>query len=209
MSTIAPVAKDVAARHAALEELLILDTAKEPVFVAIAALAAAICETAIALISLVDRHRQWFKARVGLDVRETPREVAFCAHAILNPEMMEVPDAASDPRFGDNPLVLDESSYAELRPYIEATLRGEMTSVGGHASVDGRPCWFRSDYIPDRETDGRVRGFYALTFDVTTQKTAERLAATSEHRLRLICDNVPAAVCYIDEQRCYRYNNAA
>ena len=131
------------ARHAALEELLILDTAKEPVFVAIAALAAAICETAIALISLVDRHRQWFKARVGLDVRETPREVAFCAHAILNPEMMEVPDAASDPRFGDNPLVLDESPYAELRPYIDATLRGEMTSVGGHASVDGRPCWFR------------------------------------------------------------------
>ena len=92
---------------------------------------------------------------------------------------------------------------------IDATLRGEMTSVGGHASVDGRPCWFHSEYIPDRETDGRVRGFYALTFDVTTQKTAERLAATSEHRLRLICDNAPAAVCYINEQRCYRYNNAA
>ncbi|MEO6381744.1 MAG: GAF domain-containing protein, partial [Nitrobacter sp.] len=96
------------ARLAALEEMLILDTAEEPVFDAIAALAAAICATPIALISLVDRNRQWFKARVGLDVRETPREVAFCAHAILNPEIMEVPDAASDPRFRDNPMVVDD-----------------------------------------------------------------------------------------------------
>ncbi|XFA73301.1 PAS domain S-box protein [Thermosynechococcaceae cyanobacterium Okahandja] len=92
-------------RQHALENYHILDTPPEPVFDDIVNLVATICETPIALISLVDRNRQWFKAKVGIDACETPRDVAFCAHVILQPELMIVPDAREDPRFADNPLV--------------------------------------------------------------------------------------------------------
>src|ERR1700682_2650155 len=74
-------------------------------------LASAICETPIALISIVDAERQWFKARKGLSMAETPRDVSFCGHAILSTDVFEVPDTALDPRFADNPLATGE-------PYI-------------------------------------------------------------------------------------------
>ena len=93
-------------RLAKLSSLGVLDTLPQKAFDDITALASAICKTPVALISLVDRDRQWFKSRVGLDVEQTPREVAFCSHAILSPnEVMVVEDATLDPRFHDNPLV--------------------------------------------------------------------------------------------------------
>lgn len=102
----APLPDDEAARLAALRELLVLDSSPEPVFDGIARMAAEICGTPIALLSLVDAERQWFKANVGLHgVTETPRDVAFCAHAILGESVFEVPDAADDGRFAGNPLV--------------------------------------------------------------------------------------------------------
>ncbi|MFM2090715.1 MAG: hypothetical protein RLZZ127_1204 [Planctomycetota bacterium] len=94
-------------RIAVLRRLGILDTAPEPDFDGVVALAAAIAGVPIALVSLVDERRQWFKARHGLDASETPRDVAFCAHAILDPDHpFVIEDAETDPRFCDNPLVV-------------------------------------------------------------------------------------------------------
>ncbi len=89
-----------------LRQLAVMDTGHEPVFDALARTASAICGTPIALVSLIDDTRQWFKANIGLEgVAQTSRKVAFCAHAIAGTELMEVPDALEDARFVSNPLV--------------------------------------------------------------------------------------------------------
>ena len=93
-------------RLAALQNLRILDTPPEDAFDDLVRIASAVCGMPMATISLIDRDRQWFKARLGLDAPETSRDSAFCAHAILEPDrVMVVPDALDDLRFHDNPLV--------------------------------------------------------------------------------------------------------
>jgi GAF domain-containing protein len=97
----------------------IMDTAAEQALDDLTGLAAAICETPICVISLLDDKRQWFKSRVGLELSETPREFAFCAHTILHDELMIVEDATLDARFAHNPLVTGE---AGIRFYAGAPL---------------------------------------------------------------------------------------
>lgn len=117
---------DEAPRLAALQKLKVLDTGPEAAFDELTQVASLVCGTPIALVSLIDAERQWFKARVGLDATETQREVAFCAYAIHSPEIMEVPDATADSRFAANPLV---TGAPDIRFYAGAPL----TTTGGHA----------------------------------------------------------------------------
>jgi GAF domain-containing protein len=136
----APIPADDEDRLRALRELLILDTPPEERFDRIVAFAASEFDVPIALISLIDRERQWFKARVGLDVCETAREISFCGHAILQPELFEVLDATRDPRFADNPLVVGAPF---IRFYIGAPLvlpTGE--AIGTLCLIDTQPRQF-------------------------------------------------------------------
>jgi len=94
-----PIPEDEEERLAALHQYEILDTAAEKSFNGLTSLAAAICKTPIALISLVDENRQWFKARCGLDVDETVRDISFCGHTILQPELFIVPRVIYCPRY--------------------------------------------------------------------------------------------------------------
>jgi len=97
------------ARLDALLAYAVLDSAPEDAFDDIARLAALICGTPMAAVSLVDADRQWFKARQGLALSETPRDVSVCDHALQEPDaVLEVFDATDDPRFATNPLVLDD-----------------------------------------------------------------------------------------------------
>ncbi|WP_266368944.1 GAF domain-containing sensor histidine kinase [Tellurirhabdus rosea] len=101
----APIPENEEVRLQALQDYAILDTLPEDDYDAITRLASVICDTPVSLISLVDRDRQWFKSAHGLEIRELPRDVAFCAHAILEPDhLFEIPDARQDDRFFDNPL---------------------------------------------------------------------------------------------------------
>jgi PAS domain S-box-containing protein len=107
----APLPANETKRLARLRDIGVLDSLPQQAFDDITALAASICGTPIALISLVDEDRQWFKSRLGLNAPQTPREVAFCSHAILQPDdVMVVPDALADERFQGNPLVDQDPS---------------------------------------------------------------------------------------------------
>jgi phosphoribosyl 1,2-cyclic phosphodiesterase/DNA-binding response OmpR family regulator len=104
----ATLPEDEETRLASLRQLRILDTEPEERFDRITRLAAAVFDVPIALVSLVDRDRQWFKSCYGISAKETSREASFCAHVVHNREMMLVTDALMDPRFADNPLVVNE-----------------------------------------------------------------------------------------------------
>jgi hypothetical protein len=135
MSALAPSTE--AARVAALDRYALLDSEPEQSFDELVELAAHICKTTMAMLSLVDDHRQWFKSKVGVQIRETPRDISFCAHAIQQSELFIIPDALQDPRFRENPLVTGEP---HIRFYAGAPLINEdHFALGTLCVVDREP----------------------------------------------------------------------
>ena len=125
------------ARLAALRSYGILDTPVEGAFDDITRIAAYVCQAPIAVVNLIDEHRQWFKSEIGLGVRETPLETSICAHAILQFDFMEVPDTTLDDRFNCNPLVTGDP---HLRFYAGALLKTSAGHALGTVCVlDTRP----------------------------------------------------------------------
>lgn len=184
-----PVPENENERLAALRSFDLLDTAPEFALDDITLLASRICGTPIAMISLVDEHRQWFKSRVGTTVSETPRDVAFCAHGIVQPDVFIVSDALTDARFADSPMV---TGNPKIRFYAGAPLITE----DGHAL--GMLCV--NDQVPRELSPEQMEALRALSRQVVAQfelrrslmelqKTYARLKKTEES-LRLLSSAV-------------------
>jgi PAS domain S-box-containing protein len=169
--TPAPLPQNESERLDALQRYEVLDTGPEQKFDDLTLLAALICQSPIALISLVDAERQWFKSRVGLTTSQTPRSVSFCGHAILEDDVMVVPDAAADARFADNPLVTGEPN---VRFYAGAPL----LTPGGQAL--GTLCVL--DRVPRELTPAQLDALRALARQVVAQlELRRRLQQEREH----------------------------
>ncbi|WP_428419017.1 PAS domain-containing protein [Methylibium sp.] len=197
----APTPLDEPERLRALERLDVLDSAPEREFDALVATAALVCGVPISLVSLVDHERQWFKANVGLPgVTETPRDVAFCAHAILDDGIFEVPDALADPRFADNPLV---ATAPDIRFYAGATLR---LSDGAHV---GTLCVI--DRVPRRLSEKQREALRLLSIAAVQALESRRMAralAASETRFRTLSEASPFGVFATDAAGACTYTNA-
>ncbi|MEV6929235.1 GAF domain-containing protein [Dactylosporangium sp. NPDC051485] len=169
--------------------MAILDTPPEADFDDIVRIASEICGAPISLVTLVDAERQWFKAKVGdVAVPETPREVAFCAHAIMGRDLMVVPDATADARFADNPFVRGDDG---IRFYAGAPLLTQGGAALGTLCV--------VDHAPHRLDLDQMRALRALAKQVTELLELRRLVITDELEPRP--QPRPVDLAYLTEAR--------
>jgi signal transduction histidine kinase len=173
MNVIAKLPPNEPQRLQALHSYNILDTRREAAFDDLTLIAAQICGTPMAIVSLVDQTRQWFKSTVGLSASETPREVSFCAHAILQDKLFIVPDAFEDIRFRDNDLV---TGAPHLRFYAGAVLH----SPDGHAL--GTLCVL--DRMPRNLDEDQKAALEALARQAMAQMEMRRSLEEAERVIR-------------------------
>jgi len=165
---IPPIPANESERLAAAHSYHILDTPPEEAFDDLVKLAAELCRTPLALITLVDEKRQWFKACVGTRVTQTTRDVSFCAHAILSPDLTIIPDTTRDPRTADNP---DVSSGPAYRFYAGAPM------ITNRGLALGTLCVL--DYVPRELSTPQINALRALSRQVVSQLELRRLLAES------------------------------
>jgi len=198
-------------RLEALKRHAILDTEPEEPYERLVHLAGRLFGTKAALISLVDEDRQWFKARLGLDVQETPRAISFCTHAIQGSGVLVVPDAGIDPRFSDNPLVVGAPN---IRFYAGAPLRTrDGYALGTLCLVDDRP---RHDF-GEREQHILLDLADLAIREIERRDHAEKLhvqgqqdRADLDQRLQAIKDSAPLSIITYDlDGRVTGWNPAA
>jgi GAF domain-containing protein len=170
-----PAKNNEARRLKVLWQYDVLDTVPEEVFDDLTELAARICEAPIALISLVDEDRQWFKSKVGVTINETSRDISFCAHAVKQQELFIIPDATKDLRFANNPLV---TSDPKIRFYAGAPLiTPDGHALGTLCVIDKVPRQLR----PDQQQALRVLARHVMT-QLELRRHAKELAAAHEAR---------------------------
>jgi len=179
--------------------------ADDPRLTAVTDFAASLCDAPVALVSFVEEQRQWFAARTGFDATETPRELSFCAHAMLGSDVMVVPDATSDPRFTDNALVTGDP---HIRFYAGAPLVAEDgTPLGALCVVDTQT---RTGL-----TDLQQQGLQVLAANVVSLLTLRRMHAQTareldetEARFRVLADAMPQMVWSTRPDGYHDYYNA-
>lgn len=195
-----PLPPNEAERLAALRDLRILDTPAEDHFDAVCKAAAALFSLPIALVSLIDSDRQWFKAKCGTDVEGTPRDIAFCTYAILRDDVLVVEDATADPRFADNPLVMGGHSirfYAGAPLVLRSGIR-----VGTLCVIDKRPRSFSDLQKTQLQDFARIvvahielhRARLLLEAALEERTRSETQTAASEARYRALADGLPQMV---------------
>ncbi len=210
MTRPAPLPDDESERLAALHRYAILDSDPEESFDRIVRLASRQFDVPIAIISLIESERQWFKAICGLDAAESPRDVAFCAHAILGDEVFLVPDATKDERFAENPFVVGELN---LRFYAGAPLiNPQGYKLGTLCLIDRKPRPEFSKRDEEILTDlaavvvDEIEMRYAVgdvLTEVETRRQAQEGLAFAEHQMRFFFEHVPVAIAVFDNEQRY------
>lgn len=196
----APLPHNEAARIQLLHSLGIMDTPRERNFDDVAQLAKTVCSAPIAVVTMIDVERQWFKSCLGLGGEETPRDIAFCAHAILQPDsLLVIEDAELDPRFADNPLVTGEP---HIRFYAGAPLEVEPGLAMGTLCV--------VDYVPRQLTPQQKESLRLLGNQVVQllqlHRRTEELRTQAE-QFQMLSNSAPILIGHMDNELRYVFCN--